>query len=103
MRRRASSSSLLLRLHPITSSDSKPEPSKSHAIAALDVEVDKKWYFPELLLAVVTVYQTIATARLQSVLTMGWRPQVRPRVREFEQLVWPISTWLELSFSFTSS
>jgi hypothetical protein len=61
----------MLCIHPLSVPISKPEPSKSHALAALDVEGDKRLEFPELLLAVATVYRTIATARLQSELTVG--------------------------------
>ena len=58
-------------LHPISSSDCKRELSKYPFLAALDIAVDKDWQFPELLLAVATVYRTITNARLQPELTMG--------------------------------
>jgi hypothetical protein len=58
-------------LHPISTSDSKPRPSNYPSLAPLHVEVDKQMQFPELLLAVATVYQTIATAHLLSEVEMG--------------------------------
>jgi hypothetical protein len=63
---------LLFPVHPISTSDSKPKPWKiTPSLAPLDVEVDKQLRFPELLLAMATVYQTIGTARLLSEVEMG--------------------------------
>jgi hypothetical protein len=58
-------------LHPISISDSKPKPWNYPSLAPLDVEVDKQLQFPELLLAVATVYRTVATAHLLSEVEMG--------------------------------
>src|SRR5271168_4201999 len=40
-------------------------------LAAFDIKVDRKLKFPVLLLAIATVYRTIANARLRSELTKG--------------------------------
>jgi hypothetical protein len=60
-------------IHPFVNSDSKPEPSYYPALAAFDIKVDRKSKFPVLLLAIATVCQTIANARLRSELTKGCR------------------------------
>ncbi len=60
-----------LGLLPIVNSDCKPEPSNYPALATFGVNVDEKPQSLEPLLAVITVYRTITTARLQSELTMG--------------------------------
>jgi hypothetical protein len=56
---------------PFVRSNSKPEPSDYLALAAFDIKVDRESKFPVLLLAIATVCQTIANARLQSELIKG--------------------------------
>ena len=46
-------------LHPFVNSDRKPEPSYYPALAAFDIQVDRKLKFPVLLLAIATVWRTI--------------------------------------------
>jgi hypothetical protein len=47
-------------VHPFVNSDRKPEPSYYPALAAFDIKVDRKSKFPVLLLAMATVYRTLA-------------------------------------------
>jgi hypothetical protein len=58
-------------IHPLVSSDRKPEPSYYPALAASDIKVDRKSKSSVLLLAIATVYRTIANARLRLELTKG--------------------------------
>jgi len=52
-------------------SDSKLEPADSPALAAFDIKADRKSKFLVSLLAIATVYRTIANVCLQSELTKG--------------------------------
>jgi hypothetical protein len=62
---------VLLVYTPMSTPIAKPEPSYYPALAVFDIKVDRKSKFPVLLLAMATVYRTIANARLRSELTKG--------------------------------